>query len=120
MSFRWKLKDGREYMLESVNVAAIMQDYFKTHDIQLQWQKEGRPVDPIGDDTQPLLAVEFKNDEARLKWVIITNLTPVDKRILPSKAATKWEFSYEEFPVIAIKGQPTSGINFDKRFETLK
>jgi hypothetical protein len=120
MSFRWKLKDGREYMLESVNVAAIMQDYFKTHDIQLQWQKEGRPVDPIGDDTQPLLAVEFKDDEARLKWVIITNLTPVDKRILPSKAATKWEFSYEEFPVIAIKGQPTSGINFNQIIEILK
>jgi hypothetical protein len=47
MNFRWKLKDGREYMLESVNVAAIMQDYFKTHDIQLQWQKEGRPEHPI-------------------------------------------------------------------------
>jgi hypothetical protein len=119
MNFRWKLKDGREYMLESVNVAAIMQDYFKTHDIQLQWQKEGRPEHPIG-DFDPMLAVEFKDDEARLKWVITTNLTPVDKRILPSKAATKWEFSDEEFLVIAIKGQPTSGINFDKRFETLK
>jgi len=41
MSFRWKLKDGREYMLENVNVAAIMQDYFKTHDIRLPWQKRG-------------------------------------------------------------------------------
>jgi hypothetical protein len=107
-------------MLESVNVAAIMQDYFKTHDIRLPWQKEGRPVDPIGEDTQPLLAVEFKDDEARLKWVISTNLTPVGQRMLPSKAATKWEFSNEEFLVISIKGKPTSGINFDKVIEILK
>jgi hypothetical protein len=119
MSFRWKLKDGREFMLESVDVATIMQEYFKTHDIPLQWQKEGRPRHPVG-DSDPLLAVEFKDDEARLKWVITSNLTPVDKRILPSKAATQWVFSYEEFPAVAIRGIPTSGINFEKRFETLK
>jgi hypothetical protein len=119
MSFRWKLKDGREFMLESVDVATIMQEYFKTHDIPLQWQKEGRPRHPIG-DFDPLLAVEFKDNEAQLKWVITSNLTPVDKRILPSKAATKWVFSNEEFPVAAIKGRPTSGIDFSQMIEILK
>lgn len=110
---RWKLKDGREFILENIDTAAIMREYFKTHRLQLQWQREGRPEARVG-DSEPLLAHEVKDDTVILKWVITFNLTPVAERLTSTGAATKWEFRQEEHIVAVLKGQPTSGIDFNK------
>jgi hypothetical protein len=113
---RWKLKDGREFMLENIDIRAIMREYFKTHDIQLQWQREGRARDGVG-DLGPLLAHEVKDDTVLIKWVITTNHTPVNQRLTATGAATRWVFTDEEHLVTVIKGVPTSGIDFDKKWE---
>ena len=116
---RWKLKDGREFILENIDVRAIMQEYFKTHTIQLQWQREGRPR-AKSCDSGPLLVQEIKDDTVRIKWVISTNQTPVDQRFTATGAATKWIFTDEEYLVTTLKGNPTSGINFNNWYEIRK
>lgn len=113
---RWKLKDGREFILENIDVTAIMRDYFQTHSLQLQWQREGRPKEKLGDYT-PLLAHEVKDDAVILKWVITINRTPVNVRLTPTGAATKWDTYDEEHVVAVLKGNPTSGIDFSKTYE---
>ena len=30
---RWKLKDGREFIQENIDISSIMREYFKTHEI---------------------------------------------------------------------------------------
>ena len=115
----WKLKDGREFILEDIDLRGIMREYFKANDIKLQWQREGRPKAKVG-DAEPLLTHEVKDDTVRIKWVITTNHTPVDMRILPSGAATKWQTTDEEYLVTTIHGKPTSGIDFNKTYETKK
>ena len=112
---RWKLKDGREFILENIDVPAIMREYFKTHSLQLQWQREGRPK-AIGDGS-PTLAHEVKDDTVILKWVITLNRTPVNERLTPTGAATRWDFQDEEHIVTVLKGNPTSGIDFSKTYE---
>lgn len=119
LSVRWRLKDGREYLLEDIDIAAIMRDYFKTHDIQLPWQREKRPKARVG-DANPMLAYEVKDDTVRLKWVITTNHTPVDQRLTPQGAANRWETSDEEYLVAVIQGKPTAGIDFDHWWEFRK
>ncbi|TXT37572.1 MAG: hypothetical protein FD135_3498 [Comamonadaceae bacterium] len=116
---RWKLKDGREFMLENIDIAAIMREYFKSHDIQLQWQRERRPMDSVG-DYGPLLTHEVKDDTVRIKWVISTNHTPVDKRLTTSKAATKWQITDEEHLVTTLQGVPTHDIDFNNWYEVRK
>ena len=112
---RWRLKDGREFILENIDVPAIMREYFKTHSLQLQWQREGRPK-AIGDGG-PTLTHEVKDDTVILKWVITLNRTPANERLTPSGAATQWDFQDEEHIVTVLKGNPTSGINFSKTYE---
>ncbi len=116
---RWKLKDGREFILENIDIHTIMREYFKTHDIQLQWQRERRQKDSVG-DYEPLLTHEVKDDTVRIKWVISTNHTPVDKRLTPSKAATKWQITDEEYLVTTIQGVSTHGIDFNNWYEVRK
>lgn len=116
---RWKLKDGREFMLENIDIAAIMRDYFKSQDIQLQWQREGRPKDKVG-DSGPLLAHEVKDDTVRIKWVIYINRTPVDQRLTAKGAATKWDIAHEEHLVTTLQGVPTHGIDFKNWYEIRK
>ena len=113
---RWKLKDGREFILENIDTSAIMREYFKTHDIQMPWQREGRPKHAVGDPA-PLLTHEVTDDTVRIKWVITTNRTPVNQRLTATGAATKWDFADEEFLVATLKGVPTSGIEFNKKWE---
>lgn len=113
---RWKLKDGREFILENIDFRPSMHEYFKTHDIKLQWQKEGRSKAKVG-DAGPLLVHEIKDDTVRIKWVITTNHTPVNQRLTATGAATKWVMTDEEYLVATFQGIPTSGINFDKWFE---
>ena len=119
LSVRWKLKDGREFILENIDVSAIMREYFKTHEIQMPWQREGRSKDSVG-DAWPLLTHEIKDDTVRIKWVIRTNQTPVDQRLTAKGAATKWDITHEEFLVATLKGAPTSGIDFNNWYEVRK
>ena len=113
---RWKLKDGREFIAENIDVAAIMREYFKTHNLQLQWQREGRVRDRVG-DFAPLLAHEVKNDTVLLKWVITINRTPVNERLTSTGAATQWDTYDEEHVVTTIQGTPTRDIDFSKTRE---
>lgn len=117
---RWKLKDGREFILENIDIRAIMHEYFKSHDIQLQWQREGRAKDKGGGDSGPLLAHEVKDDTVRLKWVIYINRTPVDQRLTAKGAATKWDIVHEEHLVTTLQGVPASGIDFNNWYEIRK
>jgi hypothetical protein len=119
LDVRWKLKDGREFMLEKIDIRAIMREYFKTNDIQMPWQKEGRRKEGPSDG-YPSLVHEVKDDTVIIKWLVTTNHTPVAERFTPSGAATRWKFTDEEFIVTTVKGVPTSGIDFDKWIEILK
>lgn len=119
LDVRWKLKDGREFILEKIDIRAIMREYFKTHDILLPWQREGRPKAKSG-DAGPLLTHEVKDDTVLIKWVITTNQTPVNQRFTPTGAATRWQTTDEEHLVITIQGVPTRGIDFNKWFEIRK
>jgi hypothetical protein len=119
LDVRWKLKDGREFILEKIDIRAIMHDYFKTNDIQMPWQKEGRLKEGPSDG-YPSLVREVKDDTVIIKWMVITNHTPVSERFSPTGAATRWKFTDEEFIVTTIKGVPISGIDFNKWVEILK
>jgi hypothetical protein len=114
---RWKLKDGREFILENMDMRPIMREYFKTHDIQMPWQKEHRPKADVG-DLYPSLVHEVKDDTVIIKWMVRTNHTTVSERFTPTGAATRWKFTDEEFIVTTIKGVPTSGIDFENRRDT--
>lgn len=119
LSVRWQLKDGRQLIAEHIDVRAIMRDYFKTHEIRMPWQIEGRPRAKSG-DYSPSLVIEVKDDAVILKWLIRTNHTPVSERYTPTGAANEWHITKEEFVAAVVKGTPTSGINFDKRIEIAK
>ncbi|MFO1244467.1 MAG: hypothetical protein U1E71_04700 [Ramlibacter sp.] len=113
---RWKLKDGREFISENIDVAAIMREYFRTHSLQLQWQREGRQKPAVGEGS-PTLTHEVKNDTVILKWVITINRTPVNQRLTSTGAATAWDTYDEEHVVTTIQGMPTQGIDFSKTRE---
>jgi len=113
---RWELKDGRQFILENIDVAAIMREYFKTHRLELQHQREGRPRDSVG-DYGPSFVHEIRDDTVILKWLLTTNHTPVNERLKANGAATRWRLTEEEYPVIELKGRPTRGIDFEKRWE---
>lgn len=119
LDVRWKLKDGREFILEKIDIRDIMREYFKTHDIQISWQQEARPKADVG-DLYPSLVHEVKDDTVIIKWMIRTNHTSVSERFTSTGAATRWKFTDEEFIVTTIKGVATSGIDFDKWVEILK
>ncbi|MDT8992062.1 hypothetical protein RQP54_14410 [Curvibacter sp. APW13] len=108
---RWKLKDGREFILENIDLRPIMREYFRTHRIELQWQREKRER-MFGDFDAATLIHQVKDDTVLIEWVVTINKTPPDQRILPNGKAARWEFADERFPVTTLKGQPTSGIDF--------
>lgn len=114
---RWRLKDGREFVLENIDTATIMREYFKTHQLRLQWQREGRSEDKVG-DYSPTLAHEIKDDTVILKWVITINRTPPKERLTSTGAATKWDTYDEEHIVAVLPGRPTGGIDFSKTYES--
>jgi hypothetical protein len=116
---RWKLKDGREFILENINVRDISNEYLRKNPIQLQWQREGRPEAKVGEG-YPILAHEIQNDTVVLKWVIRINRTPVNKRLTATGASTKWDFVDEEHLMAVLKGVPTSSIDFNKTYEPRK
>jgi hypothetical protein len=123
---RWKLKDGREFIVENVDTAAIMREYFKTHQILLQHQRESRPVEPMSDNASPTVVVGVKDDKVVVKWLVVLNRTPVEKRFpvivngIPARDGTLWKLEDEEHYVTSIPGKPTSGIDFKKQWEFLK
>ncbi len=117
---RWKLKDGREFLLEDVDMRPIMREYFKTNDIQMPWQKEGRSQH-ISGDGDPSLVHEVKDDTVIIKWLVITNHTPVQDRFPKTTGIPpRWKLTDEEFIVTTIKGVPTRGIDFENRRDTKK
>lgn len=121
---RWKLKDGREFILENIDTAAIMREYFKTNNFLLQHQREKR--EKVLGDSGPDLQFGVKDDTVVIKWGLVLNRTPVDKRFpvivngIPARDGTLWKLEREEHFVIALKGKPTSGIDFTKTAEVLK
>jgi hypothetical protein len=115
---RWRLRDGREFILESVDQGALVRDYMKTHDVKPQWEREGRKF--AAGDSSAILAHDIKDDTLRLKWVVRLNRTPVNERLQPGGAANPWTFEDEEHVVAVIKGMPTSGIDFTKINEPRK
>ena len=106
-------------MLENIDVRAIMREYFKTHDLKQQWQRENRPRAKVGDGSA-ILGHEIKGDTVIIKWYLQINRTPIDQRLTATGAATKWDFVDEEYFVTSIPGKPTSGIDFDNRSEVRK
>jgi hypothetical protein len=116
---RWKLKDGREFILENIDVRTIANDYLRRNPIQLQWQKENRQRDKVGDG-HATLTHEIKDDTVVLKWVVSINRTPVEKRLTPTGAATKWDIYDEEYPIAVIKGIPTEHIDFEIKYELVR
>lgn len=116
---RWKLKDGREFMLENIDIRAIMREYFKTNKqtIQLQWQRENRKRDPVGDYDDATLIHDIKDDTLILKWHVVINRTPPGQRLLPNGAATRWNLVDEQYVITTIPGVPTQGLNFNERWE---
>lgn len=119
LSVRWELKDGKQFILENIDVDAIMREYFRTHRLELQHQREGRVRDSVG-DYGPAFVHEVRDDVLILKWLITTNHTPVPERLKPTGAANKWRLTDEEHPVIELKGNPTSEIDFEKWVEIIK
>lgn len=118
LDVRWKLKDGREFMLEQIDLRAIMREYFRNNKILLQHHQENRAR--AEGDFSPDLLYEVKDDTVIIKWQVVTNKTPLLQRSAPATKALGPGYSYELYFVTAIKGKPTSGIDFDKRWETLK
>lgn len=112
---RWKLKDGREFTAENIDVAALMREYFRATNLDLQWQREGRQKH-VG-DASPLLVHEVKDEGVILKWVLTINRTPVQDRLTPAGVATKWDTYDEEHIVTTIKGKLTKGVEFSKTRE---
>ena len=119
VDMRWKLKDGREFMLENIDTVGIMREYFKTNQLELIHQRENRPRHPVG-DYDPALQFGVKDDTVVIKWLLILNRTPPGQRLQPSGAVNPWDTVHEEHFVIALKGKPTSGIDFTKTVEFFK
>ena len=115
LSVRWRLKDGREFILDRADLRPFMATYFKTNRIDLPWQKENRQEYPVGDPS-PALGFEIQEDAVIVKWTIRTNQTPPNERLTPTGAATKWRITNEQFIVTRIAGVPTQGIDFSKQW----
>lgn len=119
MQARWKLKDGREYILDSIDTDAIVRAYFNTHAlIQAEWERESRSP-TVGDDL-PKLVHDIQGDTLRLKWVLEINRTPVYARLRVDGAANHWTTEREEHLITTIKGVPASGLNFSILYEPNK
>lgn len=116
LSVRWRLKDGREFALENIDVPQIMRDYFKKEVILLQWQREGRLRDDRG-DFEPMLTYEVKNDTVILKWSITINRTPVGLRQSKDGKPPVWDLVSEEHVVAVLKADSVFGLDFSKLYE---
>jgi hypothetical protein len=116
---RWKLKDGREFILENIDTRGISNDYLSRNPLQMGWQRENRPRHSVGDGNA-ILCFELKDDTVFLKWVIRINRTPVNLRLTATGAATQWDVYDEGHAMTAIKGTPTSNIDFNKTYELRK
>lgn len=118
MQARWKLKDGREFILENIDQNALVRAYLEAHSIKMPWEREGRAF-TVG-DSFIALTHEIKDDTLRLKWIVTINLTPVSKRLRADKAANPWQLEEEEHVIAVIKGVQTHGIDFLKINEPRK
>lgn len=110
---RWRLKNGREFLLENVDVESLVQEHSRANQLLLQWQREKR-AEATG-DYGPLLAHEVDGDAVLIKWVLTINRTPVSQRLTKNGAANTWDLVQEEYLVARIPGVPVSGIDFNSR-----
>lgn len=115
---RWKLKDGREFILENIDVRAIMHEYFKTNKntIQLQWQRDKREWQD-GDSLTATLVHDIQENQLILKWIVRLNMTPLAERFKKNGEANFWQRKTEEYIVTRIPGKQTQGIDFNQRWE---
>jgi hypothetical protein len=114
MRARWRLKDGREFILESIDTATILREYFATHPaIKAQWERENRSL-AFG-DASPELVHDIKGDGLRLRWVLRINRTPIEQR-----RTNPWTVEREVYPITVIKGTPVSGLDFKTLYELRK
>jgi hypothetical protein len=119
MQARWKLKDGREFILESIDTGALVQEYFRAHGlIKTAWERENRT--PTVGDSSPILVHDIKGDTLRLKWVLTINRTPAHARLRADGAANPWATEREEQLIAVIKGVPASGLDFKTLYEPRK
>lgn len=107
---RWELNDGRQFVAENIDIRGLMREYFKTHDIQMQWQREGRERAP--GDYDPTLVYDVRQDEVIVKWLLRINHTPLDRR-----ATELPKIEYIQYPVGIAKGKPTTSIDFEHQWE---
>ena len=117
-SMRWELKDGRQFILENIDVRSIMKTFFKDskNDITLPWQRDGRIKGEW--DFYPSLVYEVKDDVVRLKWLMTILKTLPEDRIV--RKGLLWDFEYEQHLVKEIKGIPVKGIDFSQDQEFRK
>jgi hypothetical protein len=118
LQVRWRLKDGREFILQSVDQGALVRDYMRSHELKTAWEREGRRF-TVG-DSFITLAHDIKGDTLRLKWVVTLNQTPVNERLRPGGAANSWKLEDEEHVIAVIKGIPAAGIDFTKTYDPQK
>lgn len=116
MGARWKLKDGREFVVDPIDVQKIANEYLSRNPIKLQWQVENRRR-ATGDGTA-ILSIEVKDDSVIVKWTVEFNTIPVDQRFHKGGGgATQWKFTHEDLIMAVIPGVPTKDINFAARRE---
>lgn len=118
LDVRWQLKDGRQFILERIDVPRLMQEFSRSHRIELQHQRENRPRDSAG-DYGPSFVIEVADRWLVLKWQITLNLTPVGQRFKPGGAAAHWALVREEHIIAALPGRLVEGLDFDVKREAL-
>ncbi len=122
ISARWKLKDGREFMIDRLNVRPLMREFFKTQDAPMQWVVGGR-AKGIGDG-EPGVLLDVQGDSIVLYWVNHLNDQPFAERLIPDAQYPKGRYiaklRKEYYTAATVKGTPTSGIDFNKTYERFK
>lgn len=116
MHVRWELKDGRQFSLRYVDVPKIMREYFETHRIDLQWQRERRSKAAIG-DFDAMLAFELQEEILVIKWVITINKLSPSQRLTPEGRAVAYQTNDEQHIVARLPGVSVVDIDFDKILE---
>lgn len=119
LSVRWKLKDGREFIIDALDLRPYLREYFKNNDITMPWIREGRTKDKLG-DAEAALAFQIKEDGIYLIWYLRVTETPVEERFKRDAENPKgklWKMRTEFYPIATIKATQTSGIDFNKTYE---
>ncbi|MFD0667968.1 hypothetical protein ACT80S_09625 [Ramlibacter sp. MAHUQ-53] len=118
LDVRWKLKDGRQFIAERVDVGRLVREFAETRQILLQHQRERRTFGPTGDHP-PLFAIAVADGWLVLKWQIVFNLRPVAERLKPPGTVGPAVYVREEHIVATVPGTPAQDIDFDSKWDTV-